>query len=202
MSKRRAHSSIRFAVFFFLASTVFPSLSRAQVPVFKIMKEDSSVKFSVKASVAINGTFDKWDAGLTFTSTDVTTGVLDIKVQADSINTGSGMKNDKLKGKDFFDVKETPLITFLSKKIVQTGPHTYDVQGDFTIRGVSKPETLTLTVSGEGTGSGEVKGTTAFNRMDYGMTENIPFVKIADTVEVTVDLKGKRVSGPPLNFKQ
>ena len=202
MSKRRVHSSIRFAVFFFLAATVFPSLSRAQVPVFKIMKEDSSVKFSVKASVAINGTFDKWDAALTFTSTDVTTGVLDIKVQADSINTGSGMKNDKLKGKDFFDVKETPLIRFLSKKIVQTGPHTYDVQGDFTIRGVSKPETLTLTVSGEGTGSGEVKGTMAFNRKDYGMTENIPFVKIADTVEVTVDLKGKRVSGPPLNFKQ
>jgi hypothetical protein len=58
MSERRAHGSIRFAVFFFLASAVFPSLSRAQVPVFKIMKEDSSIKFAVKASVAINGTFD------------------------------------------------------------------------------------------------------------------------------------------------
>jgi hypothetical protein len=34
------------------------------------------------------------------------------------------------------------------------------------------------------------------------MTEGIPFVKITDTVEVTVDLKGKRVSGPPLIFKQ
>jgi polyisoprenoid-binding protein YceI len=156
----------------------------------------------VKASVAINGTFDKWDATLTFTSTDVTTGVLDIKVQADSINTGSGLKDDKLKGKDFFDVKEDPLITFLSKKIVQTGPNTFDVQGDFTIRGASKPETLTLTVSGEGTGSGEIHGTMAFDRKDYGMTKNIPFVKIADTVEVTVDLKGKRVSGPPLDFKR
>jgi polyisoprenoid-binding protein YceI len=68
---------------------VFPSLSRAQVPVFKITTDDSSIKFSVKASVAVNGTFDKWDAALTFTSTDVTTGVLDIKIQADSINTGS-----------------------------------------------------------------------------------------------------------------
>ena len=91
MSERRAHGGIRFAVFFFLASAVFPSLSRAQVPVFKITTEDSSIKFSVKASVAVNGTFDKWDANLTFTSTDVTTGVLDIKIQADSINTGSGM---------------------------------------------------------------------------------------------------------------
>ena len=202
MSERRAHGSLRFTLFFFLASAVFPSLSRAQVPVFKIATEDSSIKFSVKASVAINGTFDKWDAAMTFTSTDVTTGVLNIKVQADSINTGSGMKDDELKGKDFFNVKEDPSITFLSKKIVQTGPNTFDVQGDFTIRGASKPETLTLTVSGEGTGSGEIHGTMAFDRKDYGMTKNIPFVKIADTVEVTVDLKGKRVSGPPFNFKQ
>ena len=202
MSKRRTHGLIRLAVFFFLASAVFPSPSRAQVPVFRITTEGSSIKFSVKASVAINGTFDKWNATLTFTSTDVTTGVLDIKVQADSINTGSGLKDDKLKGKDFFDVKEDPLITFLSKKIVQTGPNTFDVQGDFTIRGASKPETLTLTVSGEGKGSGEIHGTMAFDRKDYGMTSNIPFVKIADTVEVTVDLKGNRVSGPSLDFKQ
>ena len=150
MSKRPAHGSIRFAVFFFLASAVFPSLSRAQVPVFKITTEDSSIKFSVKASVAVNGTFDKWDAALTFTSTDVTTGVLDIKIHADSVNTGSGMKDDELKGKDFFDVKEDPLITFLSKKIVQTGPNTFDVQGDFTIRGASKPATLTLTFPARG----------------------------------------------------
>jgi hypothetical protein len=72
------------------------------------------------------------------------------------------------------------------------------VQGDFTIRGASEPETLTLEVYGEGTGSGEIHGTMAFDRKDYGMTKGIPFVKIADTVEVTVDLKGKRVRGPPL----
>lgn len=177
MSKRRAHGSIRFAVFFFLASAVFPPLSRAQVPVFKITTEDSSIKFSVKASVAVNGTFDKWDAALTFTSTDVTTDVLDIKIQADRINTGSGMKDGKLKGKDFFDVKEDPLITFLSKKILQTDPNTFDVQGDFTIRGASKPETLTLTVSGEGTGSGEIHGTMAFDRKDYGMTKVFPSLR-------------------------
>jgi hypothetical protein len=66
---------------------------------------------------------------------------------------------DKLKGKDFFDVKQNPLITFRSNKVVQTGSATFDVQGTFTIRGVSKPETLTLTISGKGTGSGEIKGT-------------------------------------------
>jgi hypothetical protein len=42
----------------------------------------------------------------------------------------------------------------------------------------------------------------AFDRKDYGMNSGIPFIKIADRGEVTVDLKGKRVSGPPLIFKQ
>jgi polyisoprenoid-binding protein YceI len=94
------------------------------------------------------------------------------------------------------------LITFHSSKIVQTGPTTFDVPGTFTIRGVTKPETLTLVVSGKGTGTGDIKGTMAFDRKDYGMNSGIPFIKIADRVEVTVDLHGKRVSGPPLSFKE
>jgi len=67
---------------------------------------------------------------------------------------------------------------------------------------VTKPEKLTSTLTGKGTGSGEIKGTMAFDRKDYGMNKGIPLVKIADRVEVIVDLKGKRVSGPPLVFKQ
>src|SRR5215831_3722654 len=119
----------------------------AGVPVFKIVTEDSSVRFAVKASVAIEGTFDKWEATLTYPSTDVEAGVLDVKIQADSVNTGSGMKDNKLKGKDFFDVKDNPYITFHSTKIVQTGPNTLVVIGTFTIRGVSRPETLNFTLS-------------------------------------------------------
>jgi polyisoprenoid-binding protein YceI len=76
------------------------------------------------------------------------------------------------------------------------------VQGTFTIRGVSKAESLKLTVSGEGTGVGAIDGTMAFDRKDYGMNSGIPFIKIADRVEVTVHLKGKRISGPPLVFKK
>jgi polyisoprenoid-binding protein YceI len=193
---------MRLIVLCLLASAVLPSVSRAQTPVFTITPEDSSIKFFVKASVAIDGNFDKWDAALTFTSPDVSTGVLDIKIPADSVNTGSGMKDGKMKGKDFFDVKENPFITFHSTKLVQTSPNTVEVDGDFTIRGVTKPEKLTFMVTGAGTGSGSIKGTMAFDRKDYGMNKGIPFIKVADRVEVTVDLKGKRVSGPPVDLKQ
>jgi len=121
--------SLRLAVPCLLASAVFPSVSRAQVPVFEVDHADSSVKFNVKASVAIASTFDKWDASLTFTSPDLMSAVLDIKIQGDSVNTGSGMKDGKLKGKDFFDVKHSPLITFHSTKVVQTGPDTVEFDG-------------------------------------------------------------------------
>jgi len=202
MFEKLTPSTMRLAVLCLLASAMFPSLSRAQAPTFKITTEDSSIKFNVKASVAVNGTFDKWDATLTFANTDPTTGVLDIKIQADSVNTGSGMKDGKLKSKDFFNADQDPLITFLSKKVVQTGPNTWDVQGDFTIRGASKPETLTLTVSGQGTGTGDIRGTMVFDRKDYGMNKGIPFVHVGDSVDVTVDLHGKRISGPPIVLKQ
>ena len=189
-----------------LASVLLSCVSRAQtgegVPVFQITPVESSVKFDVEASVAIKGKFDKWDASLTFKSPDVSTGVLDIKIQADSVDTGSGVKNGKLKGKDFFDVKQNPYITFHSTKIVQTGSDTFEVDGDFTIRGVSKAEKLTLKVEGHGTGSGTISGTMAFDRKQYGMNSGIPFIKIADRVEVTVMLKATRVSGPPVALKQ
>jgi polyisoprenoid-binding protein YceI len=169
----------------------------ADVPVFKITPIKSTIKFAVKASVPIEGTFDKWDATLTFTSAHAEDGVLDVKIQAASVNTGSGMKDGKLKSKDFFDAEQDPYITFHSSKIVQTGSNT------FTIRGVTKPETLTLVVTGtRGSGHGEIKGTMAFDRKDYGMNSGIPFIKIADRVEVTVDLVADRVGGPPLIFKQ
>src|SRR5260370_20980538 len=184
------------------ASAVLPSVSLAQeAPVFAITPVDSSIAFNVKASVAIQGTFDNWDASLTFTSTDVTTGVLAVNIQAASVDTGSGFKDSKLKSDDFFAVDQNPLITFKSTKIVQSGPNTFELDGDFTIRAVTKPDKLTLAVSGKGTGSGEINGTMAFDRKDYGMNSGIPFIRIADRVEVTVDLRGKRVSGPPLVFK-
>ena len=197
---------MRLRLFCILMSVMFLCVSRAEtgeaVPVFKVTPVESSIKFNVEASVAIEGKFDKWDASLTFKSSDVFTGVLDIKIQADSVDTGSGVKNGKLKGKDFFDVKQNPYITFHSTKIVQTGSDTFEVDGDFTIRGVSKAEKLILKVEGHGTGSGTISGTMAFDRKQYGMNSGIPFIKIADRVEVTVMLKATRVSGPPVALKQ
>jgi polyisoprenoid-binding protein YceI len=181
---------------------VLPSTNRAQVPVYEVTPVESAIKFGVDSSVPIKGSFDQWNASMKFSSTDVSSGVLDIEIQADSVNTGSSMKNNKLKGKDFFNAKDSPVISFKSTKVVQTGPNTFDLEGDFTIRGVTRTEKLTLTDNGKGSTSGSINGTMAFDRKDYGMNSNIPFIKIANRVEVSVSLKWKRVGGPPPVFQQ
>src|ERR1700736_1106926 len=160
-----------------------PRAGCAQVPTYEVTPEESSIKFGVDSSVSIKGNFEKWNASIKFSSRDVRTAVLDIEIEADS-------------------VKESPLITFKSTKIVQTGPNTFDIEGNFTIRGVTKTEKLTLTSDSKGTPTGSLDGTMAFDRKDYGMTSGIPFIKIANRVEVNVRLKWRRVSGPPPVFQQ
>jgi polyisoprenoid-binding protein YceI len=174
----------------------------SQVPTYEFAPVEGSIKFGVQSSVSIQGVFEKWNASIKFSSRDIRSAVLDIEIEAGSVNTGNHMKDNKLKGRDFFNVKESPLITFKSTKIVQTGPYTFDIEGNFTIRGVTKTEKLTLTSDSKGTPTGSLDGTMAFDRKDYGMTSGIPFIKVANRVEVNVRLKWRRVSGPPPVFQQ
>src|SRR6201998_1360303 len=161
----------------FLASA---RASYAQVPTYEFTPVESNIKFGVESSVSIQGVFEKWNASIKFSSRDIRSAVLDIEIEAGSVNTGSHIKDNKLEGKVFFTVKESPLINFKSTKIVQTGPNTFDIEGNFTIRGVTKTETLTLTSDSKGTPTGTLDGIMAFDRKDYGMTRGIPFLKIAN----------------------
>ncbi len=188
-------------IFCTLLFAVLPAASYAHVPEYAITPQQSKIVFHVKSSVDLTGQFEQWNATLKFSSTAVESGVLDIKIRAASVQTGSHFKNDKLKSKDFFNVAHDPWITFKSTKVIQTSKTTFDVPGIFTIRGVSRPETLMLTVDRTGTGSGRIQGTMAFDRKDYGMDSNIPFIRIANRVQVDVDLTAKRIGGPAVVFK-
>jgi polyisoprenoid-binding protein YceI len=178
------------------AAILFPALGSAQIPTFEVVVPQSKINFKVGASVPIDGVFEKWAANLYFTTPYVESGVLEIIVQAASVHSGSGLKDGKLKGAEFFDVKADPEITFRSKKIIQTALDSYNVVGDFTIRGMTNEETLTVTYSPDQPDEGHVRGQMVFDRREYGMTHGIPLVKVADRVEVDVDLLLHRTSGP------
>jgi polyisoprenoid-binding protein YceI len=192
------------AVFLLLgaAGGVCQAQEQNGVPVFELVRPESKITFKVNASVKVEGTFEKWDAALTFGSRDALSGRLNIDIHADSVHTGSGLRDAKLRGKDFFYAEENPSIKFESRSVEQTSATTLKVAGDFTIRGVTKPETLYVTIAGKGTGKGTIKGTMEFNRRDYGMNKGIPFVRIGDRVDVTVDLKVRQMSGARLAYKQ
>src|SRR5215470_677875 len=85
---------------FGLLTTSAGAQASAGVPVFQITPVESKITFHVDASVTIEGTFDQWEASLTFTSTAAESAVLDVKIQAASVNTGSGLKDRTLKGDD------------------------------------------------------------------------------------------------------
>jgi len=195
-------TAICLAATFALFPLAAPAREPSEVPVFEVTPAASNVQFYVKASVKIKGQFDKWGATLAFQSPDVTTGTLEINIQADSVDTGSGMKNRKLKGKDFFDVEHHPAITFKSTKIVPVSYEHFEVDGDLTIRGVTNPEKLTLIVSHKDSHLGDIKGKMVFDRKKYGMNKGIPFISIADHVEINVHLKTKHVGGPQLALEK
>jgi polyisoprenoid-binding protein YceI len=96
---------MRIAILCLLVSPFLPAVY-AQAPVFGIEPQESSITFHVKASTTLTGKFDKWTASLIFASPDGTTGVLEIKIEAASVDSGSGLKNGKLKNKDFFHVEQ------------------------------------------------------------------------------------------------
>jgi polyisoprenoid-binding protein YceI len=190
---------MRVATLGVMAFATLPVLAQAP-PTFKILTDQSKVSFKVSGSMEIVGTFKEWTSTVVFSTPDVTTGLLDIEIQAASVDTGSGVKNGKLKGKDFFNAAENPVIRFKSTKVIVTGPNEVELTGDFTIRGVTKPQVLKFAGTRNGQG-GSVQGTMFFDRKDFGINGSIPFLKIADRVEVTVDLKLERTSGPPVVVK-
>jgi len=73
------------------------------------------------------------------------TGSVDITIDMKAVNTGFDDFNGHLQGEDFFDTAKYPTATFKSTKVVFEGDKPKSIEGQLTIRGVTKPETLTVT---------------------------------------------------------
>jgi polyisoprenoid-binding protein YceI len=158
---------------------------------FTINVPESKVEFFVGSSAGdVNGVFKTWTGKLSQATAGVPeSATLSLDVTADSMSTGSGLKDKMVKGKDFFYVKDFPTVTFTSSKVIPSNdPNKFQVQGDFTLRGVTKPVVLQVTLDRDNTGGGQVYADLSFDRRDFGMTKSVPFVRVSDSVRVRVDL--------------
>ena len=167
-----------------------PEAAQASAAAFTVDSGHSSVIFKAKHNQVANfyGRFD--DVSGSFALADG--GTFDISIKADSVHSGNSKRDDHLKSPDFFSAKEFPAMTFKSKSVKAKGTDAFEVMGDLTFRGVTKP----LTVTVKSTGMADAKGkklagmetTFTIKRSDFGSTYGVP--AISDDVELTVSLEG------------
>jgi len=118
------------------------------------------------------------------------TAAVDIVIDTKSVNTGSATFNEHIQGEDFLDTAKYPTATFKSTKVNFEGEKPASIEGNLTLKGVTKPVTLTVTsfhamphpmMKKDAIGA---NATTKVKRTDFNMGKNVPYV--GD--EVTIDI--------------
>lgn len=157
----------------------------------------SSISFSVRHLLVskVRGHFNTF-TGAVVVGEDGTPSVT-AEIAVDSVDTGNEQRDAHLKAADFFDVETYPTATFASTGVRESGDK-YVLDGDFTLKGISKPVSLDLEFNGTnpGMGHGEVAGFTAsvvLNRKDFGIDIDMPLETggsvIGDKVTITLEIE-------------
>jgi polyisoprenoid-binding protein YceI len=143
----------------------------------------------------VRGAFDTFTGSITIAE-DGTPSVR-AEIAVDSVNTRNEQRDAHLKAADFFDVEKFPVATFVSTAVRPDGDN-YVVDGDFTLKGVTKPISLNLEFNGvnPGMGHGEVAGFEAsvvLNRKDFGIDIDMPLetggAVVGDKVTITLEIE-------------
>jgi polyisoprenoid-binding protein YceI len=146
---------------------------------WKIDSIHSDVKFKVKHLLisTVNGQFKTFDAEIKSGNDDFTNAEIKFEADVNSIDTGNEMRDNHLKSEDFFDADNHPKMTFVSKSFNKIADGKYELSGDMTIRGNTKPVKLNVEYNGKAAGMDgvEVAGfeiTGTLNRFDFGLHWN------------------------------
>jgi polyisoprenoid-binding protein YceI len=138
--------------------------------------------------------FREFDATLDLDSDNLENSAIDVVIDATSIDSMKDDFNGHLNGADFFDTANFPQATFKSTKIESTGADTFNVMGDLTIKGVTKPVTLAATINKAAMHPMQKKPTVGFSaettimRSEFGLGKYVPNVGDEVTIHVTVEM--------------
>jgi len=167
---------------------------------FEIDHVHSSVSFKIRHLVSnVIGRFDDFGGTITLDKDDMSKSSVDFTIEATSIDTDNENRDNHLRSEDFFAVDSFPQLSFKSTSVVKTGENSYDVTGDFTMRGVTKSITVPVEVLGFTEGK---RGTTGgfetsftINRKDFGVTWNRTLDSggflLGDDVKVSINIEAK-----------
>jgi polyisoprenoid-binding protein YceI len=161
----------------------------------------SVAEFKVKHMMISNvkGQFAAVTGTLTLDEADHTKSRVEASIEAVSINTRDAQRDTHLKSEDFFHVEKFPTLSFKSTRIARTGNGELAVEGDLTIRGVTR--NVVFNVEGPtppakdpwGNTRLGLSATTKINRKDFGLTWNAALeagsILVGDEVTITLDLQ-------------
>jgi polyisoprenoid-binding protein YceI len=160
----------------------------------------SHIGFVVRHAMVskVRGQFTKFE-GEIVTGEDVFQSSVNVTVDLNTIDTSNEMRDNHIRSADFFDVEHHPTMTFTSTGIrYEDGELLID--GNLTVRGITKPLTLNAEINGIGPGmqGGTVAGISAtgtINRHDFNVSYNGPIpgggVVISDKVDIVIDVEAK-----------
>lgn len=182
-----------------ILSTVIASAVSAQTT-WKVDASHSSVKFSVSHLVVseTEGTFKVYDANISSTKEDFTDAKIDFSIDVNSINTENEMRDKHLKSDDFFNAEKFPKILFKGTSFKKVSGNKYVLEGDLTIRDVTKKVKLDVVYGGTvkdpyGNIKAGFKVTGTVDRLAYGLKWNVLTeaggAVVGKDVELTVKLE-------------
>lgn len=132
-----------------------------------------------------------WDANLNWDADNPENSTLDVTIDATSVDTGVDEFNGHLNSADFFNTAEYPQISFTSTSLEVTGPDSGILTGDLTIKDMTMPVTMDVTINKAGfEDRGNVyklgfSGRTTVLRSDFGLDAYVP--DVSDEVDIIVE---------------
>ncbi len=159
----------------------------------------SVVEFSVKHMVfaTAKGRFSEFSGEINLDKDNVANSSVTVEIAAASVDTRDAKRDEHLRSADFFDVETYPLLTFTSTRVEAKGDD-LRVEGDLTIRGVTKPVVLEAEFNGQGTNPWgqqviSYSASTKINRKDYGLNWNAALesggVLVSDEVKISIEIE-------------
>jgi len=159
----------------------------------------SEVQFKIKHLMITNvtGGFTKYDVQVNATGEDFTNANISFTADVASISTNNEQRDGHLRSADFFDAEKFPQITFQSTSFSKVGGD-YELQGNLTIKGVSKPVKLTVEYGGLGRDPwGNLKAgftiSGKINRTDWGLGWNAALeaggVLVGEDVKINCEIQ-------------
>jgi polyisoprenoid-binding protein YceI len=166
---------------------------------FQIDKTHSEAAFQVRHLISrVRGRFTDFAGTLQFDPEAAERSTVVFTIQAASIDTGTPDRDAHLRSDDFFAVASHPTITFAGTAVTPRGDNRYDVAGDLTMRGVTRPVVVSMVYLGKATdpwGNEKVafEGELTLNRKDFGLNWNAAVEAggflVGDEVKVSLSIQ-------------